>query len=422
MIGDPNIFANLPLPACLLQGKVLISINGAFTALTGYAAVGLGTPSWEQIVHADDHSLLPGLFNGQGASGVDARLMAKDGRVLRVRMFATTLEAEKFSLIQVVDIPEVGRLEQEAAHTRADYEDLLANTSDIVVIHSLDDDRILRTNPAFSLLSGYPAEEWLGRPMRDLVAPRFAHRYDDHLQNLIQTGRHQGIMSLLDAQGRERYLEFHDQVHHDGPNAVVRGIAHEVTNLVTHSKDLEQMLDGITLAMADLVEQRDPYTSGHQTRVAEIAVTIGQQMGWSPKRLRALFIAASLHDIGKISIPAEILSKPALLSHLERKLIEEHPRAGADILRRVPFPRNVTGIILSHHERLDGSGYPRGLKGDEIDLESRVLAVADVYEAMTTHRPYRPALSTEAALTELQGKSGILYDKEVVRILVDMIA
>jgi len=318
-------------------------------------------------------------------------------------------------LLAVQAVPET------ACAAPARYEDLLQNISDIVHIHTAADGRIVYINPSFSRLFGFRAEDWLGRCVRDLVAPRFRHLYDDYARKLMEKGHHEGVMCLLDAFGQERYIEYRDVLLENGGEPMVRGIAHEVTERVTRARSLERMLDGITLAMADLVEHRDPYTAGHQKRVAEIAVTIAQQMGYPADRLRPLFIAASLHDIGKISIPTEILAKPASLTRLERQFIEQHPAAGADILRRVPFPWNVAGIILSHHERLDGSGYPRGLKAREIDEESRILAVADVYEAMTTHRPYRPALTTADALRELTQKSDVLYDREIVQVLVNMI-
>ena len=151
-----------------------------------------------------------------------------------------------------------------------------------------------------------------------------------------------------------------------------------------------------------------------QERVAELAVAIAKEMGLPERRLTGIRIAGLLHDMGKISIPAEILTKPTQLSEIELALVKTHPQVAYEVLREIDFPWPVAEIIYQHHERWDGSGYPRGLKDDEILLEARILAVADVVEAMSSHRPYRPAYSIEEALEELTRNKGKLYDPEVV--------
>ena len=173
---------------------------------------------------------------------------------------------------------------------------------------------------------------------------------------------------------------------------------------------------GATIQTLSLtVEIRDPYTAGHQKRVADLARRIATELKVAPERIEGLRMAATVHDIGKVSIPAEILSKPTRLSDLEIKLIRTHAVKGYDILKDIEFPWPVAEIVLQHHERLDGSGYPRGLKGDEITPEARILIIADVVEAMSSHRPYRPALGMEAALAEIETNSGTLYDTEAVK-------
>lgn len=161
-------------------------------------------------------------------------------------------------------------------------------------------------------------------------------------------------------------------------------------------------------------ELRDPYTSGHQKRVAEIAKFIAMNMELSPTQVDAVEMAALIHDIGKIKVPAEILSKPGPLDEVEYLLVKTHPMAGYNLLKNVDFPWPIAEIVLQHHERLDGSGYPLGLRGEEIRLESRIIAVADVLEAMTSDRPYRKALDIEQALNELKCNRGKLYGEEAV--------
>jgi HD-GYP domain-containing protein (c-di-GMP phosphodiesterase class II) len=162
------------------------------------------------------------------------------------------------------------------------------------------------------------------------------------------------------------------------------------------------------------IAARDPYTTAHQRRVAEVAWNIALEMGLSQDRLQSLLMASIIHDLGKIAIPAEILGKPAKLTNIEYSLIKKHPEVAYSILKPIKFPNQMSNVILQHHERINGSGYPLGLKGKEILLEAKILAVADVFEAMTSHRPYRPALGIEKANEELRQNRGIFYDGEVV--------
>ena len=164
------------------------------------------------------------------------------------------------------------------------------------------------------------------------------------------------------------------------------------------------------------VEVRDPYTSGHQTKVSRLARAIAQDMALSSDTVDNIRIAGSIHDIGKIAVPSEILSKPSKLTAIEFSLIKTHPQTGYDILKEAELPYPIAEIVLQHHERLDGSGYSHGLKDGQIILEARIVAVADVLEAMSSHRPYRPALGIEAALDEIEKHKGILYDKKVVEV------
>ena len=173
-------------------------------------------------------------------------------------------------------------------------------------------------------------------------------------------------------------------------------------------------LNKTIVAIASMVEQRDPYTAGHQRRVADLAVAIATEMKLSPSQIIGLRMASVVHDIGKIHVPAEILSKPSDLTDAEYEIIKTHPKAGWEVLKNIDFSWPVAEMVYQHHERLDGSGYPRGLKDKEILLESRILMVADVIDAMAAHRPYRPALGIMAALQEIIQQKGTLFDERVV--------
>lgn len=179
-------------------------------------------------------------------------------------------------------------------------------------------------------------------------------------------------------------------------------------------RKLKKAMGAVIQAMTRVVESRDPYTAGHQRKVANLSRAVAEDMGIEPDRIDGIHMAGVVHDIGKVSVPAEILSKPAGLSDLELRLIRTHSEAGYCILKEIDFPWPIADIILQHHERLDGSGYPRGLAGDGIMLEARIIAVADVVDAIASHRPYRPAMGIERALEEISRHRGTRFDPHVV--------
>ena len=178
---------------------------------------------------------------------------------------------------------------------------------------------------------------------------------------------------------------------------------------------LHEVLGGTIKAMSRAVEKRDPYTAGHQQRVAELAVAMAREMGLTSDQIEGIHMAGIVHDLGKISVPAEILNKPGRLSDLEFGLIKTHCNAGYDILKEIRFPWPIAQMVLFHHEKMNGSGYPKGLSGEDIIPEVRILCVADVVEAMASHRPYRPALGIDVALEEISDNAGRLYDPEAVK-------
>ncbi|HVN96486.1 MAG TPA: HD domain-containing phosphohydrolase [Syntrophorhabdaceae bacterium] len=177
---------------------------------------------------------------------------------------------------------------------------------------------------------------------------------------------------------------------------------------------LRKALNGVVMALSKIVEIRDPYTAGHQSRVAELARAIGKEIGFSEDRCDGIRTMGLLHDIGKIIVPSEILCKPSRLTEYEFDFIKEHSRAGYEILEGIEFPWPLATAIIQHHERLNGSGYPSGLLGEDILEEAKILAVADVIESMASHRPYRPALGIDLALQEISVRRGTLYDPGIV--------
>ncbi|MEJ2692849.1 MAG: HD domain-containing protein [Candidatus Thiodiazotropha sp.] len=227
--------------------------------------------------------------------------------------------------------------------------------------------------------------------------------------------------------GRVVYLESSGTPMIDSQNNFkgYRGINRDITERKEAEKKhrattekLEKALLQTIEAITATIEARDPYTAGHQRQVAALARAIASGMGLPDPNVSALHLAALIHDLGKISIPAEILHKPGKLSSIELDLIKTHSQTGYEIIKDISFPSPIAQMVLQHHERLDGSGYPQHLKGDQILLESKILAVADVVEAMSSNRPYRAGLGLDAALQEVTANRGVLYDTSVVDICI----
>ena len=224
------------------------------------------------------------------------------------------------------------------------------------------------------------------------------------------------LPNAFEAPEIEVFQHLAEQIVH-GVHALNQGLALDAGQIILANtqRKLTDALSAMVKPMVAAMEMRDPYTAGHEIRVADIAVAIGREMGWLEEQLHGLYVAAQVHDIGKISIPAEILTKPTKLTAGEWGLIHEHPETGYIILKDIPFPWPIAEIVRQHHERLDGSGYPLGLKGDAILPEAKVMAVADMVEAMASHRPYRPAIKLHVVLQQLEKEAGRLLDVEAVR-------
>jgi PAS domain S-box-containing protein len=282
--------------------------------------------------------------------------------------------------------------------------------------------QILWVNEEPARVLGYGKENLLKMNIRDLVPYGYKEEFDDYLDTIKSKGIAGGLMNLQTANGENRIWEYQNSLRTQGvPEPIIRSMCRDVTERIQAEREVKKTLNklrkamnGIIQAMAVTVEFRDPYTAGHQQRVADLARAIAQEMDLSEDQVDGLRMAGIIHDLGKIGIPTEILSKPIMLSDIEFKLIKVHPQIGYNILKDIDFPWPVAQIVLQHHERIDGSGYPLGLSGGQILLEARILAVADVVEAISSHRPYRPAHGVEKAFEEISTNKGLLYDPEVV--------
>jgi putative nucleotidyltransferase with HDIG domain/PAS domain S-box-containing protein len=282
--------------------------------------------------------------------------------------------------------------------------------------------RYLYVNPRLAADLGRTEDQLVGRTPEELWGPEMAAVGRDMCLRALDGEVVDVTERWPDEPGGDHYRSLVFALpSEDGAAEMLGGLMYDITaehkakgELSRHAERLSRTLEGAVLAVSQIVEMRDPYTAGHERRVAQLAVEIAAAMGASEEELDGLRLAALIHDVGKVAVPSEILSRPGRLSEIEFTLIKEHAQAGYDILRAIEFEQPIAQIVLQHHERLDGSGYPSGMRGDEILLQSRAIAVADVYEAMTSHRPYRPALPREAAFAELSEGAGVRYDAQAV--------
>ncbi len=302
------------------------------------------------------------------------------------------------------------------------YRRLFETALDGILLLNAETAQIEDVNPYLIGMLGYTREEFLGRKLWE-VGP------------FADIGQSKEMFAEIQASGRVRYedlplksksgiridVEFVSNLYDcEGVKVVqcnIRDISERKVAEGVSLRYLGQLKVALmnTVQVATIIsEMRDPYTAGHERRVAALSAAIGTQMLLSDVQVEGLRVAGYLHDIGKISIPTEILAKPGRLSPLELAMVRSHAQASFDVLNTMEWPWPVAQVALQHHERLDGSGYPQGLHGDEILLESRITAVADVVEAMSSHRPYRAALGIEAALAEIERGSGTLYDAKAV--------
>ena len=311
------------------------------------------------------------------------------------------------------------RTYQKILESEARFRALGENSPDI--IFTLNDRGVITyVNPAWEKILGHSNRDALSRRFTDFIVGDDQERRQwtrafMRVQNNRETVK--GIRTIvLCRDGTERIVSLSGSPNIDGATGKVGfiGIMKDITALEKNLDMLQSALQSTLDAMSLIIEVRDPYTAGHQRRVAELACAIAEEMNLPDMTIQGIRMGAMIHDIGKIYIPAEILSKPGKLNPIEFDMMKAHPEVGYNILRRIEFNAPIADMVHQHHEKLDGSGYPRGLKGEEILLEARILSVADVVEAMSSHRPYRPALGIDRALEEILSMRGTAFDEEVV--------
>jgi len=462
-----TIFESTGTAMLIVDGDTTVRRANAETErLTGYSPADFAcNPSWKDFVAPEDIEQMMRYhvdrreISGKAPRNYEFRLVRKDGEIRDFYLTAALLPEYGQSIISLQDITETKWAER---RLRASNEELEATLEEMTAIeeelrHQYEElhrqksaldvserrfrtllenvrllalivdaqGRIAFVNNFLLDLTGWTREEIEGQSFAVLVPEDIQEKMWEYFHATINKERiiDFGPSYLRTKTGQKRRIHWNNTLLMDSDGNVV-GIAtigEDITERWQVERQLQQSIEDMRLvisgtveALAATAEKRDPYTAGHQRRVADLACAIARKMGINGQRIEALHTAGILHDIGKMHIPAEILSKPGRLTEVEMALVRTHCQAGYEIVRNIPFSAPIAQILLQHHERMDGSGYPHGIKGEDILLEARILGVADVVEALASHRPYRPALGSARALQEIMANSGTLYDPEVV--------
>ncbi len=317
------------------------------------------------------------------------------------------------------------------AESEKRYRLIAENASDVIWTMDMNF-RYTYFSPSVEKLRGFSVEEAMSQKMEDVLTPSSMKLVKDVMAEDLESEKMKAIdpaatraleLEVFRRDGSTIWTEASVSFLRDLDGKVIGilGVTRDIAGrkkaeerIELTLKNLRKSVEGTIQVLSLAVETRDPYTAGHQKRVASLAAAIATEMGLSEDQIEGILLAGEVHDLGKMSVPADILSKPSRLSEIEYSLIKIHPRAGYNILKGIEFPWPIAQIVLQHHENINGSGYPEGLKDDEILLESRIMTVADVVEAISSHRPYRPALGIDKALDEISKNRGVLYDPQAV--------
>ena len=368
--------------------------------------------------------IIPALLAGDHWEGELQYRNIQTGVLTDVRAMAFTIKDDATDrpvyLVNVSrDITERKRsqeaLLQESNFSRAALDSLTA------LFYMYDDrGRFIRWNEYFTAVTGYSGEELARMTPLDVVVESERVSLKQTMEKVLNTKHVSAELSILCKDGSVKpHFLTGNLIEFENKKCVI-GMGIDITERIKTEAKLQQTLESLRKAvgttiqvLVSAVEARDPYTAGHQSRVAHLACAIASEMGLAQDKIEGIRLAGAIHDIGKLSVPAEILTRPSKLTNIEFSMIKEHAQNGYEMLKHVESFWPLAEIVYQHHERINGSGYPRNLKGDEIIIEARIMAVADVLEAMASHRPYRPSLGLDAALEEIEKNKGILYEEAV---------
>jgi len=328
------------------------------------------------------------------------------------------------SCLYNIELDEERKQAEENLKNAKDELQMILDSVPAIIFYKDIESRVIRANKTLANSLKMPVKDIVGKTTEELFPKEQAEKMrKDDKEVMISGKSKRNIIQPYDTPEGVKWAVT-DKIPYKDKEGKITGVISLSKDITLQKKSEEELqqsyqrlkktMDAAIDTMSKIIEAKDPYTAGHQHRVCQLAVPLARELGLSEDKIEGIRIASLIHDIGKIGLPTEILSKPTTLTDIEFNIIKEHSQIGYDILKSIDFPYPVAQIVLQHHDRLDGSGYPSNLKGDKILLEAKIIGVADVVEAMSSHRPYRPALGIEKALEEISQNKGILYDSEVV--------
>jgi len=410
------------------QGKI-VHINAAGAKMLGVAnPEELIGKAIMDFVHPDYREIIKkrveqSFEQGKPAPLTEEKLVRSDGQVIFVETVATpiTYRGKPAMLAMSRDITERKKAEEALRRSEERYRVVFEQAAESIVLVDAKSGELVEFNDKACESLGYTREEFRKLKIPDFEVIESAEEVARHIEKIVKERSDIFETRHRTKEGQIRNIQVSSRAISIAGKEFCQSVWRDITDrkkaegkVQSTLKKLRRVLGATIQAMALAVEMKDVFTAGHQRRVTDLARSIAKEMHLSGDEIDGTRMAGSIHDIGKIGVPGEILNKPVRLANMEFELIKTHPGIGYNILKEIKFPWPVAKIVLQHHERIDGSGYPDGLSGDDILIEARILAVADVVEAMSSHRPFRPALGIDKALEEIREKRGTLYDPEVV--------
>jgi PAS domain S-box-containing protein len=363
--------------------------------------------------------------NGGGTGTIEFEALRKDGSTFPIELSLSIWQQNgKFVGLAIgKDITGRKQMEQALMESAERYCNLFANSLEAVFAADIEEN-ILVGNKALEKLCGYCLEELTEMKPTNILSPEKREYISKHLEKMLSADEpiSSVVHEIFRNDGKRILIEqYLNSVRRKDTIVGFQGAYIDIAERNKTAEQLKSSFINLAKTVSRVIESCDPYTAGHQQRVAELARLVGENIGLAEDMVERLYLNGLLHDIGKISIPTSILTKPGELSEEEWALIRAHTKQGYNILKDANLPWPVADVALQHHERLDGSGYPDGITGDKLSLEVSILAVCDVVEAMSSHRPYRPARTTTDILKELKNGRGTKYDVSVVDVMLPMI-
>jgi len=412
------------------EGRTISIINTQCEKLSGYSKKEIENKmKWTDFVIPEDLKRMKKYHIARRKAGekppteYEFRMTDKKGNVKNIFLKIGMIPDTEKSIASFIDITERKQAEENVKNAKDELQ-MILDSVPAIIFYKDTESRIIRANKTLANSLKMPVKDIVGKTTEELFPKGQAEKMRKDDREVIISGKpKRDIIQPYDTPEGTRWV-ITDKMPYKDKEGKITGIISLSKDITVQRKSeqelkqtyqsLKKTMDATIDTMSNIIEAKDPYTAGHQRRVCQLAIRIAQELNLPKDKIEGIRIASLIHDVGKISLPTEILSKPTTLTDIEFSLIKNHSQTGYDILKSIDFSLPIASIVLQHHERINGTGYPNNLKGDKILLEARILGVVDVVEAMSSHRPYRPALGIDKALEEISQNKCTLYDPVIV--------